>query len=107
MMADQAGQIYLRSVQGEGSLKSRKINLLKISNLKLRIDFPTKKELVASKHDINWIRDFIGADSLEYLSLEGMLNSMPLPKEDFCTACYTGEYPSGQGCRCPKNILEQ
>ncbi len=71
------------------------------------IDFPTKKELIASKHDIAWVRDFIGADSLEYLSLEGMLSSMPLPKENFCTACFTGEYPSSQSCPCSKNSLEK
>ena len=71
------------------------------------IDFPTKKELVASNHDINWIRDFINADSLGYLSLEGMLNSMPLPKENFCTACFTGEYPLKQRCNFSKNILEK
>jgi len=71
------------------------------------IDFPTKKELVASKHDIAWIRDFIGADSLEYLSLEGMLNSMPCLKENFCTACFTGEYPINHACRLSKDILEK
>jgi amidophosphoribosyltransferase len=71
------------------------------------IDFPTKKELVASKHDIFWIRDFIGADSLEYLSLDGMLCSMPLPKENFCTACFTGQYPVEHACRFSKNILEK
>jgi len=71
------------------------------------IDFPTKKELVASKHDIAWVREFIGADSLEYLSLEGMLDAMPLPKEDFCTACFTGKYPVSPACRVCKNILER
>ena len=71
------------------------------------IDFPTQKELIASKHDINWVRDFIGADSLEYLSLEGMLNSMPLPKEQFCTACFTGKYPTDVACRLCKRILEK
>jgi len=71
------------------------------------IDFPTQKELIASKHDIGWIRDFIGADSLEYLSLEGMLNSMPLPKELFCTACFTGRYPIDPTCRLSKRILEK
>jgi len=71
------------------------------------IDFPTKKELVASKHDIAWIRDFIGADSLEYLSLEGMLSAMPLPKENFCTACFTGKYPLDHACHFSKNILEK
>ncbi|MDD4981060.1 MAG: amidophosphoribosyltransferase [Candidatus Omnitrophica bacterium] len=71
------------------------------------IDFPTKKELVASRHDIAWVRDFIGADSLEYLSLEGMLSSMPLPKENFCTACFTGRYPINHTCHFSKNILER
>jgi len=71
------------------------------------IDFPTQKELIASKHDINWVRDFIGADSLEYLSLEGMLSSMPLPKEQFCTACFTGKYPTDVACRLCKRILEK
>ncbi len=71
------------------------------------IDFPTKKELVASKHDIEWVRDFIGADSLEYLSLVGMLDSMPLPKEHFCTACFTGDYPAPPSSRVSKKILEK
>ena len=44
------------------------------------IDFPTKKELIASEREIKWIKDFIGVDSLEYLSLEGMLKAMPLPR---------------------------
>jgi len=70
------------------------------------IDFPTKKELVAAKHDISWVRDFIGADSLEYLSLEGMLKSMPLPKESFCTACFNGKYPVLPSCRVCKFALE-
>ena len=71
------------------------------------IDFPTKRELVASKHDIAWICDFIGADSLEYLSLEGMLSAMPLPRENFCTACFTGKYPINHACRLSKDILEK
>ena len=58
------------------------------------IDFPTKKELIASEHSIEEIRKFIGVDSLKYLSLEGMLNSMLLPKERFCTACFNGRYPT-------------
>ncbi len=70
------------------------------------IDFPTKKELIAAKHETGWICDFVGADSLGYLSLEGMLNSMPLPKENFCTACFTGNYPS-QKCLACKLSLEK
>jgi len=70
------------------------------------IDFPTKKELVAAKHDIAWIRDFIGADTLEYLSLEGMLKSMPISKDNFCVACFTGDYPSLPPCKATKRMLE-
>lgn len=57
------------------------------------IDFHTAKELIASKRTVEEIRKFIGVDSLKYLSLEGMLDSMLLPKEDFCTACFTKKYP--------------
>lgn len=71
------------------------------------IDFPTKKELIASNHTIEDIRNFIGVDSLKYLSLEGMLGSMMLPKEEFCTACFTGNYPTTI-CKPPsKKALEQ
>ena len=71
------------------------------------IDFPTKKELIASSHSIEDIRQFIGVDSLKYLSLEGMLKSMMLPKEEFCTACFTGNYPTTI-CKPPsKKALEK
>ncbi|MFH1782069.1 MAG: amidophosphoribosyltransferase [Candidatus Omnitrophota bacterium] len=70
------------------------------------IDFPTKKELIASKHSIKEIQKFIGADSLEYLSLEGMLSAMPLPKKSFCTACFNGKYPTKLPRKLGKNILE-
>jgi amidophosphoribosyltransferase len=71
------------------------------------IDFPTKKELIASDHTVEEIRQFIGVDSLKYLSLEGMLGSMLIPKEEFCTACFTGDYPTTI-CRPPsKKALEK
>jgi len=70
------------------------------------IDFPTKKELIASKHTIDWIRNFIGLDSLKYLSLEGMLKAMPLAKDEFCTACYTGKYPTAIPKKFSKTQLE-
>lgn len=71
------------------------------------IDFPTKKELIAAKHTIDEIRQFIGVDSLKYLSLDGMLNSMMLPKEEFCVACFTGDYPTTI-CKPPsKKALEK
>ncbi len=71
------------------------------------IDFPTKKELIASAHSVEWIRKFIGLDSLKYLSLDGMLEAMPLPKDQFCTACFTGTYPIKPAGRLSKNILEK
>ena len=71
------------------------------------IDFPTKKELIASNHSIEEIRQFIGVDSLKYLSLDGMLNSMMLPKDEFCAACFTGNYPTTI-CKPPsKKALEK
>ncbi len=71
------------------------------------IDFPTKKELIASSHSIEEIRQFIGVDSLKYLSLEGMLNSMLIPPQEFCTACFTGDYPT-RICKPPsKKALEK
>ena len=71
------------------------------------IDFPTKKELIAAKHSIEWIKDFIGVDSLEYLSQEGMLGAMPLPKDKFCTACFDGKYPIKAPRRLSKCVLER
>ncbi len=70
------------------------------------IDFPTKKELIASKHGVKWIKDFIGLDSLEYISKEGMLASMPLPRDEFCTACFDGKYPLMPSDKMSKRMLE-
>jgi len=71
------------------------------------IDFPTKKELIASNKTVEEIRDFIGLDSLKYLSMEGMLRAMFLPGEDFCTACFNGEYPAKPPKKLSKKILEK
>ena len=56
------------------------------------IDFPTCTELIATQRSIAEICKFIEADSLGYLSLEGMLSAMEHPG-DFCTGCYSGKYP--------------
>jgi len=71
------------------------------------IDFPTKKELIASRHSIEWVRDFIGVDTLKYLSKEGMLESMPLPSREFCSACFDGIYPIKPCRKMSKTILER
>jgi len=57
------------------------------------IDTPTYEELVGAKGDVKEICKKIGATSLGYLSLQGMLSSVGLPQESLCLACFTGEYP--------------
>ena len=57
------------------------------------IDFATRAELIANGLDIEEIRSSIGADSLGYISLEGMVESTGQPQANLCHACFTGEYP--------------
>jgi amidophosphoribosyltransferase len=57
------------------------------------IDIPTKEELIANQYDLEGIKNHIGADGLYYLSVEGMLRAVKGDKNDYCTACFTGEYP--------------
>src|SRR2546422_3618484 len=57
------------------------------------IDTPTKKELIASSHTVEEIAKYIEADSLAYLSLPGLIRAVAGKGSEFCTACYTGQYP--------------
>src|SRR5262245_9814322 len=57
------------------------------------IDTPTKRELIASTKSVEAIRQFIGADSLGYLSLESLLEAVE-DKKQFCSACFTDRYPT-------------
>jgi amidophosphoribosyltransferase len=57
------------------------------------IDTSLETELIAATHSIDEIRDFIGADSLGYLSIRGVLAALDLPYERFCFACFDGNYP--------------
>jgi amidophosphoribosyltransferase len=58
------------------------------------MDFPTKEELIASQKKLNEIKKYLKVDSLEYLSLDAMLNAMPKDNgQGYCTACFSGEYP--------------
>ncbi len=59
------------------------------------IDTPTRKELIASSHQVEEIRRYLEADSLGYLSLEGMLKSTGGSPDQFCHACFTGDYRVG------------
>jgi amidophosphoribosyltransferase len=57
------------------------------------IDTPTRKELIGSSHTIEEMRKYITADSLSFLSLEGMLNAVPGRNDHYCHACFTDQYP--------------
>ncbi|MGH9599409.1 MAG: amidophosphoribosyltransferase, partial [Terracidiphilus sp.] len=58
------------------------------------VDTPSKRELIAANQSIEEIRRFIQADSLAYLSLDGLLKACGGEHNGFCTACYTGNYPT-------------
>ncbi|MEE6271730.1 amidophosphoribosyltransferase [Georgenia sp. MJ206] len=69
------------------------------------IDFATRAELIANGLTTNEIRDSLGANSLGYISTEGMIAATTIPAERLCTACFTGAYPvevrdgtSASGC---------
>jgi amidophosphoribosyltransferase len=56
------------------------------------VDFATRDQLIAHNREIEQIREFLGVDSLAFLSLEGMLGVMNHPAESYCTACFSGDY---------------
>ena len=57
------------------------------------IDFPTSEELLANNRNLEQIKDFLEVDSIGYQSLEGLLSCASLPKDHYCTACWSGKYP--------------
>ena len=57
------------------------------------VDMASKWELIAARKTIPEIRQHLGADSLGYLSLEGLIRAVDLPRDIFCLACFTGAYP--------------
>jgi amidophosphoribosyltransferase len=57
------------------------------------IDTQVETELIAATHTVEEIREFIGADSLGYLSIRGVLAALDLPYDRFCFACFDGNYP--------------
>ena len=57
------------------------------------VDMATQRELIAAQKSIPEICSFIGADSLGYLSIEGLIKAVALPRDIFCMACFTGDYP--------------
>ena len=69
------------------------------------IDFPSRKELIANEmKSVKAIGDFIGVDSLEYISLDGMIEAVG--NDNFCTACFSGDYPTKVNKRLIKTHFE-
>jgi amidophosphoribosyltransferase len=62
------------------------------------VDTPTSEELIGAQNSVEEIRDYLEADSLGYLSMQGMLEAVgDAGDTKFCTACYTGRYPTELG----------
>jgi amidophosphoribosyltransferase len=57
------------------------------------VDTPSRAELIAATHTIDEIRKYVGADSLAYLSLDGLRAAVGADQQSYCTSCYTGIYP--------------
>ena len=71
------------------------------------IDFPDRSKLLAANHSLEQIRRYLNADSLHYLSQEGMVKATGLPKTAFCMACYDGDYPVKYNPAVDKHIIER
>ncbi len=71
------------------------------------IDFPERSKLMAATNTQEEIRKFLNADSLTYLSLDGMVKATGQPQNGFCLACYTGDYPVPYDATVDKHIIER
>jgi len=58
------------------------------------VDTPCQSELIAANHSIEEIREFVEADTLAYLSLDALRRAVADNKNQYCYACYTGDYPT-------------
>jgi amidophosphoribosyltransferase len=63
------------------------------------VDTPRRSELIAANHTVDEIREFLEADSVAYLSLEGLMSAVGSDKASYCSSCYTGCYP----VECPRD----
>jgi len=71
------------------------------------IDFPDRSKLMAANHSLDEICRYLNADSVHYLSQEGMVKATGLAKESFCMACYDGQYPVPYDPVFNKHIIER
>ena len=72
----------------------------------LGVDTARQSELIAARMSVEGIRKHIGVDSLGYLSLEGLLDSVGQHQSRFCRACFTGSYPVPVQLEMEKLVLE-
>lgn len=77
-----------------------------VNSCYLGIDTARREELIAAQMDVPGICRHIGADSLGYLSLDGLIEAIGLPRETFCNACFTGDYPMPVQLDLDKLVLE-
>ncbi len=71
------------------------------------IDFPDRSKLMAANYDLEEICQYLNADSLNYLSQEGMVKATGQPEDSFCMACYDGKYPVEYDPTVDKHIMER
>ncbi len=71
------------------------------------IDFPDRSKLMAANYSLEEIRKYLSADSLHYLSQEGLVKATGLPADSFCMACYDGNYPVLFDPAVDKHIIER
>ncbi len=71
------------------------------------IDFPDRSKLMAANYSIEEIRKYLNADSLNYLSQDGLVAATTLPRSSFCMACYDGDYPVPYDPAVDKHIIER
>jgi amidophosphoribosyltransferase len=71
------------------------------------IDFPDRSKLMAANHSLEEIRKYLNADSLHYLSQNGLVKATGLPANSFCMACYDGNYPVPYDPAVDKHVIER
>jgi amidophosphoribosyltransferase len=67
----------------------------------------TRWELIANEKTVEEIRRHIGADSLGYLSIDGLMRAIGQSRDTFCTACFTGDYPLPVQLQMDKLVFER
>jgi amidophosphoribosyltransferase len=71
------------------------------------IDFPDPKDLIANQLSPDEIQNYLQADSIGYLDVAGMVRATGKPDKDFCTACFTGQYPVSVNPELDKLVFER